>query len=229
MSDQDPHGDPTRVDTPVGRPARWRCRPPPAATTDPPSRRRPTSRRRNRPTDGRWILIALVVADPRSLGSRGSSCDDDDSDDTDTGDDHHDDDRRSTTTTSVDHDHRADHHDRRPPPRPPRRRPPSTRPDACRPAPDDPDTDGGGRVRRLHRSDDRACASNLMTAAALDQLFAHPRRRRRVDVQGLPGRSTTPTRRRCAATRFEGGSTTFRMNYSDTDGWTVYEVFQTAD
>ena len=29
--------------------------------------------------------------------------------------------------------------------------------------------------------------------------------------------------------RFEGGSTTFRMNYSDVEGWTVFEVFQTAD
>jgi hypothetical protein len=29
--------------------------------------------------------------------------------------------------------------------------------------------------------------------------------------------------------RVEGGSTTFRMNYSDTEGWTVFGVFQTAD
>ena len=29
--------------------------------------------------------------------------------------------------------------------------------------------------------------------------------------------------------RFEGGSTTLRMAYGEDEGWTVYDVFQTAD
>ena len=32
----------------------------------------------------------------------------------------------------------------------------------------------------------------------------------------------------CAFT-FEGGSTHYLMNFSDTDGWTVFDVFQVAD
>ena len=28
---------------------------------------------------------------------------------------------------------------------------------------------------------------------------------------------------------YEGGATEYRMNYSETEGWTVFEVFQIAD
>ena len=68
-----------------------------------------------------------------------------------------------------------------------------------------------------------------MTADGARPAVRHPGRRRRVDVHGLRGgRDPEPQPTLCSY-RFEGGSTTFRMSYSDDDGWTVFEVFQTAD
>jgi hypothetical protein len=64
-----------------------------------------------------------------------------------------------------------------------------------------------------------------MTAEAIEQLFAIPGAGAGWSFMGCQeGDDQT----QCSF-RFDGGSTTFRMAYEDDVGWTVYEVFQTAD
>ena len=92
---------------------------------------------------------------------------------------------------------------------------------------DDPDTTAEV-VFEAYTVGDRDCASNLMTADGARPAVRHPGRRRRVEFMGCEDVEDPEPQTLCSY-RFEGGSTTFRMNYSDTDGWTVFEVFQTAD
>ena len=76
--------------------------------------------------------------------------------------------------------------------------------------------------------DDRSCAGNLATADAVDQLFAIPGAGEGWTFEGCAEQDDPDPHTLCSY-RFEGGSTGFRMNYSETEGWTVYEVFQVAD
>ena len=76
--------------------------------------------------------------------------------------------------------------------------------------------------------DDRACAANLATAEALDQLFAIPGAGAGWTLDGCQDQDVPDPHTLCTY-RFQGGSTSFRMSYSETEGWTVYEVFQVAD
>jgi hypothetical protein len=94
-------------------------------------------------------------------------------------------------------------------------------------APDDPDTTAQV-VYQAYTLGDRACAGNLATATAVDQLFAIPGGGGGWTFQGCFDEEVPDPHTVCSFT-FEGGSTSFRMSYSDTEGWTVYEVFQTAD
>ena len=94
-------------------------------------------------------------------------------------------------------------------------------------SPDDPDTTAE-LVYDAFTVGDRACASNVMTASALDQLFGIPGAGGGWTFMGCQDVEDPDPQTQCSYA-FTGGSTTFRMNYSDTEGWTVFEVFQTAD
>ncbi len=107
--------------------------------------------------------------------------------------------------------------------------PPSTvAPGLCQSSgPDDPET----TAQVLYQAftlDDRECAANLATEEAVDQLFAIPGRGGGWTFAGCFDQDEPDPHTQCSFT-FDGGSTSFRMNFSKTDGWVVYEVFQVAD
>ena len=91
---------------------------------------------------------------------------------------------------------------------------------------DDPDTTAEV-VFDAYRLDDRDCASNLMTDEALDELFSIPGSGGGWTFMGCEEVSDPEQDPTDCAFRFEGGSTTFRMQYDA--GWIVFDVFQTAD
>jgi hypothetical protein len=93
--------------------------------------------------------------------------------------------------------------------------------------PDDPQTTAEV-VFEAYTLDDRPCAGNLMTSDALDELFAIPGGGGGWTFMGCEDAEDPDPQTWCSYD-FEGGSTTFRMNYSDSEGWTVFGVFQTAD
>ncbi len=95
-------------------------------------------------------------------------------------------------------------------------------------APDDPDTTAQV-VYQAYTLGDRDCAGNLATAEAVDQLFSIPGGGGGWELRRAASTRRSRTRTPLCSFTFEGGSTSFRMDYSDTEGWTVYEVFQTAD
>ena len=93
--------------------------------------------------------------------------------------------------------------------------------------PDDPDTS----VQVLYQAytlDDRVCAYQLGTEGAVDTLFAIPGRGRGWTYQGCNVGDDADPYIECAFT-FDGGATHFRTNYRETDGWIVFEVYQTVD
>lgn len=75
---------------------------------------------------------------------------------------------------------------------------------------------------------DTVCAQQLMTAEAFDQLFARDGADAQDEFQGCNEITEGDPHFDCAFT-YEGGSTHFRMNFSPTDGWRVFEVYQVAD
>jgi hypothetical protein len=93
--------------------------------------------------------------------------------------------------------------------------------------PDDPEP-VAQVVYQAFTLDDRACAENLATSEAIDQLFAIPGAGAGWTFEGCIDQDDPDPHTLCSY-RFEGGSTSFRMSYSETEGWTVYEVFQVAD
>lgn len=106
--------------------------------------------------------------------------------------------------------------------------PPTVTPDLCRSSdPDDPDTTALV-VYQAYALGDRGCANNLMTDDALDQLFSIPGGGGGWDFAGCTEQDEPDPHIDCAFT-FTGGATHFAMNYSETAGWTVFDVTQTAD
>lgn len=75
---------------------------------------------------------------------------------------------------------------------------------------------------------DRACAAELMTAPALLSLFERDGSDASDVFQGCTEVDAPDPHTDCAFT-YPGGATHYRMNFSPTDGWTVFEVFQNAD
>ena len=173
----------------------------------------------------RWILgglVALVVA----LGLALLLLDDDDDDGQHVG---------------LHHDHGG----RRPPPRP---RPPP-QPTTTTTAPTTTTTcaavhGGPGAVRVIWARTTpspppRSCTRpSRSTTVPAPRTLPPPRpstssSRSRGPVAGGPSRAAppqdVPDPHTLCSYRFEGGSTSFRMSYSETEGWTVYEVFQVAD
>jgi hypothetical protein len=75
---------------------------------------------------------------------------------------------------------------------------------------------------------DRACAQELMSDEALGQLFARDGSDATDVFQGCSEVDDGDPHFDCAFS-YEGGSTHFRMRYSPTVGWQVFEVYQVAD
>lgn len=75
---------------------------------------------------------------------------------------------------------------------------------------------------------DVACARELMTDEAFDQLFARPGADATDVFQGCVEQDEPEPHVDCAFT-YEGGATHYRMRFSPTDGWQVVEVYQVAD
>jgi hypothetical protein len=94
-------------------------------------------------------------------------------------------------------------------------------------APDDPETTAEV-VYEAYTLGDRECAGNLMTADARDELFGIPGAGGGWTFMGCVDVEDPDPQTQCSYA-FEGGSTTFRMSYGESEGWTVFGVFQTAD
>lgn len=220
MSDHDPLDEPTRADTPVTDPTMAM---PAAAGGPPPVDPPPPSDEPPPPRDWRpWILgglVALVVA----LGLALVFLDDDEttttSDSTTTTEETTT--TEATTTTAPTTTTTA--------PTTTTTSPPSTvDPARCvSSGPDEPEPTAEV-VYEAFTLGDRACAGNLATAEAIDQLFSIPGAGAGWTFEGCVPEDVPDPHTLCGY-RFEGGSTSFRMDYSDTEGWTVYEVFQVAD
>jgi hypothetical protein len=221
MSDHEPQGDPTRVDTPVSDPTT----PMPAAAgggappaDPPPPDELPEGSRDWRP----WILgglVAVVVL----VGLALLLLDDDDTASTTSST------TLETTTTTEGTTTTA--------PTTTTTAPPTTTtaasavtvaPERCVSSPPDEPEPTAEVVYEAFTLDDRACAENLATDDAIDQLFSIPGRGAGWSFQGCVDQDEPDPHTLCSY-RFDGGSTSFRMSYSETEGWTVYEVFQVAD
>jgi hypothetical protein len=232
MSEQDPHGDPTRIDTPAAdatmpmpavpptQPAAPGGPPPeppgPGDPTAPPPDRRP------------WVIIGLLVV-ILLVGLALLFMMDDEDDDASTSDTTSSTITSSSASSSSSSSASATSSTTTTEPTTTTTTPPTTiDPARCvSSAPDDPDTTAVV-VYDAYTVDDRDCASNLMVGSALDDLFAIPGAGGGWEFMGCQDIEDPDPQTLCGF-RFEGGSTSFRMNYSDTDGWTVFEVFQTAD
>jgi len=222
MSDHEPEGDPTRVDAPVTDPTMAM----PAATDGPPPPGEPP------PTDEppspdrrRWILaglvalivvlgIALLILDDDEETASPSSSTTTTTEETTTTEATTTTTASTTTTTASTTTTAA---------------PSSTVPpgQCVSSGPDDPEP-VAQVVYQAFTLDDRACAENLATSEAIDQLFAIPGAGAGWTFEGCIDQDDPDPHTLCSY-RFEGGSTSFRMSYSETEGWTVYEVFQVAD
>jgi hypothetical protein len=75
---------------------------------------------------------------------------------------------------------------------------------------------------------DQACAAQLMTSDALDELFDRDGTGADDQFKGCTQVDLPDPHTDCAFT-YEGGSTHYLMNFSPTEGWQVYDVVQSAD
>jgi hypothetical protein len=75
---------------------------------------------------------------------------------------------------------------------------------------------------------DQACAAQLMTSDALDELFDRDGSGADDQFQGCTEIELPDPHTDCAFT-YEGGSTHYLMRFSATDGWQIYDVNQSAD
>lgn len=75
---------------------------------------------------------------------------------------------------------------------------------------------------------DEACAAELTTPAALAELFSRDGTDASDEFQGCTEEDVPDAPVDCAFT-YEGGSTHYLMSFSDTAGWQVYDITQTAD
>lgn len=224
MSDHDPSGDPTRADVPVTDPTMAM---PVATGAQPPVGPPPAGQPPAEPPDRRpWIiggLLVLIVAVGLAVLLLGG--DDDEAAST----------TSSTTSTTVEETTTTEATTTTTAPTTTTTAPTTTTsppstvaPGLCQSsAPDDPDTTAQV-VYQAYTLGDRDCAANLATSDAIDQLFSIPGGGGGWSFAGCFPQEDPDPHTQCSFT-FEGGSTSFRMSYSETEGWTVYEVFQVAD
>lgn len=76
--------------------------------------------------------------------------------------------------------------------------------------------------------DDEACARELMTDVAFEELFARDGSGATDQLQGCTADADPEPYTDCAFT-YEGGATHYRMVYTPTDGWQVQDITQVAD
>ena len=223
MSDQDPYGDPTRAETPVSDATMpMPTTPPPTDPStpgEPPPGDLPPTGEPPPPDRRPWLIIGLLIV-LLLVGFALLFNDDDDAETPDT----------TTSTTSSTTSSTTDTTEATATTASTSTTAPPTTIDPARCVSsdaDDPDTTAAV-VFEAYTVGDQECASNLMTADALDQLFGIPGAGGGWTFMGCEDVEDPDPQTLCGF-RFEGGSTSFRMNYSDTDGWTVFDVFQTAD
>jgi hypothetical protein len=103
-------------------------------------------------------------------------------------------------------------------------------PDQCAEAGDDPEAPepAAEMVFEAWTLGDEDCAAELMTPAARVELFSLDGTDATDQFQGCFEVDDPDPAIDCAFT-YEGGSTHYLMNFGDTDGWTVFDVFQVAD
>ena len=220
-------GNPTQVETPVTDPGDPTMAMPAAGAGIPPEEPPVTGEPPSEPPDRRpWILAAvlgLIVLAALLLFLFNDDDDDDVSADSTTTTESTTTTTESTTTTTAPTSTTTTA-----PTTTTTATPTTVDPARCvTSAADDPDTTAE-LVYDAYTLDDRACASNVMTASALDDLFGIPGAGAGWEFMGCEEVEDPDPQTWCSY-RFEGGSTTFRMNYSDVEGWTVFGVFQTAD
>lgn len=75
---------------------------------------------------------------------------------------------------------------------------------------------------------DEACAKTLMTTAAANELFSRDGTDADHEAQGCTDVELPDPHTDCAFT-YDGGSTHYLMQFSDTEGWKVYDITQVAD
>lgn len=75
---------------------------------------------------------------------------------------------------------------------------------------------------------DESCAATLMTDDALAELFDRPGAEAQDQFQGCTEEDVPDPHADCAFT-YEGGSTHYIMEFSDTEGWQVVDIEQVAD
>lgn len=103
-------------------------------------------------------------------------------------------------------------------------------PAQCREAGSDP-TDPESAAEAVFTSwtrGDEACAAELMSDDALDELFARDGTDATDELQGCTEQADPEPHVDCAFT-YEGGATHYLMRFSPTDGWQVYDIEQVAD
>ena len=224
MSDQDEYGDPTRVDLPSVDSTQAM----PVAAGPPPSAPRPpTGEPPAEPPERRWwilagLLIAVLViglaivvlmADDDDGNASGSTTTEATTTSTT--------EATTTTTTEATTTTAATTTTTAGPS-------PTVAPGLCvSSAPDDPET-AAQVVFQAWTLRDATCAGNLMTANARDQLFALNGDGSDMTFAGCFDQDNPDPHTLCSFT-YPGGATNYRMNYSETEGWTVYDVFQAAD
>jgi hypothetical protein len=224
MADQDPYGDPTRVDVPVADPTQAM----PATTGGPPTgggpprNEGPSARPPNRRgwiLAGLFALVLLVGLAALLLSDDGPSA----TVTTDTTATTLEDTTSSSTTAST-----ATTAPSTTAPTTTTAPPATVAPGLCTSGgPDDPDSS----VEVLYQAyvlDDRPCAEQLATPEAVDSLFAIPGHGGGWVYQGCTEQADPDPYMDCAFT-FSGGATHAKASYSDTDGWVVFDVYQTTD
>lgn len=221
MSEHDPHDAPTRVDTPVGdhtqvMPAATGNVPPgpPPGTGEPPS---------EPPNRGPWIIggvLLLIAAAVVALWLVNRDDDDDSAATSTTSTTVEETTTTSSTTTTEPTTTTSTTTTTQPGV--------TVAPGLCKSsAPDDPDTTAQ-IVYQAYTLGDRDCAEKLADDDAVDDLFSIPGNGQGWEFAGCFDEDEPNPHTLCSFT-FEGGATDFRMNYSATQGWKVFEVFQVAD
>jgi hypothetical protein len=224
----DPGYEPTQVDLPAVQPGTGGAPPPPGGPTPPPPGPPPPPDRRPWIIGGLVALIVLLVIALLLLG--GDDDGDDTAGDTTTSSTTSSSTTSSTTTSSTSSTTTSTT-------APPATTttttnvPPSTAdPDECREEGQDPEAPepAAEAVFDAWTRGDVACASELMTDDALDELFSRSGAGATDVFQGCFEVDEPDPAIDCAFT-YPGGSTHYLMNFSDTDGWQVFDVFQVAD
>jgi len=220
MTDHVPDDDATRVDVPVTD----RTMAMPTTPPGPPPSGPPPTRPPERPGDPRWwilgaLLAAIVIAGIAIL----LLSDDDDTVTTATTTTAVGDTTTSSSTTTTEATTtitEATTTTTSPPP--------TVDPSLCTSgSPDDPDSS----VEVLYEAytlGDLECANQVATDDAVDTLFDIPGGGGGWTYQGCSEQLLPDPHIDCAYT-FPGGATHFKTNYSDTDGWVIFEVYQTTD